>query len=225
MKKKEIDKIAIDRMPKSLSYEDSCRALQKRGIIAGPNLPPSPAQMPRYDDEMLVKGSPIKAGVNGKIVVRPRFFLRVHRAPLSDRFQANSSLRFRRLIPDPVRGDPFSHPSGSSAWVELDYQLRTERNQQVALAWFPPARFLGHPFLRPAAHSCQAAHRAPTAGTAAARKRSVPGRVHSVYKNFGWSRGYAAANPLWTHGTVESPAKLSFVAQLANRSVAASNQS
>ena len=72
--------------------------------------------------------------------------------------------------------------------------LRTERNQQVALAWFPPARFLGHLFLMPAARFCQAARRAPTAAAAAARKRSVPGRVHAVFKKSGsWA---ARAGPV-----------------------------
>ena len=43
------------------------------------------------------------------------------------------------------------------------------------------------------------------------RKRSVPVRVHSVGKNFGFTgRACAlpASNPFLTHGTVESPAKL-----------------
>jgi hypothetical protein len=59
---------------------------------------------------------------------------------------------------------------------------------------------------------------------AKARKRSVPGRVHSIEKNFGWSRGHAASNPLWTHGMVESPLKLLPGAQNVMRKAAASNQ-
>jgi hypothetical protein len=44
------------------------------------------------------------------------------------------------------------------------------------------------------------------------RKRSVPVRVHSVYKSFGFVVAcyqVPTSNPFLTHGTVESPAKLS----------------
>src|SRR5258706_652290 len=43
------------------------------------------------------------------------------------------------------------------------------------------------------------------------RKRSVPVRVHSVPKSFGFTShacAWPASNPFLTHGTVESPAKL-----------------
>jgi hypothetical protein len=43
------------------------------------------------------------------------------------------------------------------------------------------------------------------------RKRSVPVRVHSVYKSFGFvvsCHQVPTSNPFLTHGTVESPAKL-----------------
>jgi len=38
-------------MPKRLSYEDSCRALQDRQLIEPGAIPPLPVESPRYDDE------------------------------------------------------------------------------------------------------------------------------------------------------------------------------
>ena len=38
-------------MPQRLSYEDSCRALQRQQIIEDGDIPPLPQQPPRYDDE------------------------------------------------------------------------------------------------------------------------------------------------------------------------------
>ncbi len=38
-------------MPQRLSYEDSCRALQRQQIMEDGDIPPLPQQPPRYDDE------------------------------------------------------------------------------------------------------------------------------------------------------------------------------
>jgi len=77
---------------------------------------------------------------------------------------------------------------------------------------------LGHDLVSPAAYELAALQlRSPARPTrfCESRKRSVPVRVHSVSKSFGFvgSRHQApAANPFVTHGTVESPAK-SFLEQ------------
>jgi len=87
-------------------------------------------------------------------------------------------------------GDPFSHPSGSSAPAfEFPFLkvLFSELFDPVADHW------IRHPI--------------PIPGS---RKRSVPVRVHSVSKELWFaaaSRPSASNLPL-THGTVESPAKL-----------------
>jgi hypothetical protein len=116
----------------------------------------------------------------------------------------------------PVRTvDPFSHPSGSSAWragVPIQFSNRKERTGLLS-PWLPPARFflvncsittrvrfgkrVRSPTLRPSPDS---------RGT---RKLSVPGRVHSVPERFG-CRGDRSSNPLLTRDTVESPAKSCF---------------
>jgi len=51
--------------------------------------------------------------------------------------------------------------------------------------------------------------------TSGTRKLSVPGRVHSVSKSCGYQEAFLPpkSNPFLTHGTVESPAKLSYAAQ------------
>jgi len=38
-------------MPNKLSYEDSCRTLQRQQVIEQGDIPPLPRQSPRYDDE------------------------------------------------------------------------------------------------------------------------------------------------------------------------------
>jgi len=150
------------------------------------------------------KGSPIKALVNKKKAVHPRFFLRVCRARWSVRSQS-------QFVPEISWSDsgPAIEAIRSVTHPVLALRratLRTERNPRVAPAGFPPARFLGQPLLMPVARQCQVAPRVPTSAMAEARKYSVPARVHSVHKNSGWSRGNAASNPSRTHGTVESPA-------------------
>ena len=40
-------------MPQRLSYEDSCRALQREKIIDQGDIPALPKRLPRYDDEVL----------------------------------------------------------------------------------------------------------------------------------------------------------------------------
>ena len=104
-----------------------------------------------------------------------------------------SSFDFGRLLDEPLlhRGDPFSHPSGSSA---------VDKNSSV-LSFLYIKNFFVFVFLaidlRPSRFS----------GT---RKPSVPVRVHSVRESFGFtdSRCQApASNPLLTRDTVESPAK------------------
>ena len=137
---------------------------------------------------------------------------------------ADSSLSFHRLIPDPLRGDPFSHPSGSSAAARLvPFSNRKEPAGCPGLVPSGPVSWATFAYARRSLLSSRS--RAPTSKILEARKYSVPGRVHSVYNIFGWSRGDAASNPLRTHGTVESPAKLSFIAQITTGRAAASNQS
>jgi len=147
------------------------------------------------------KGSPIKALVNKKKAVHPRFFLRVCRARWSVRSQS-------QFVPEISWSDsgPAIEAIRSVTHPVLALRratLRTERNPRVAPAGFPPARFLGQPLLMPVARQCQVAPRVPTSAMAEARKYSVPARVHSVHKNSGWSRGNAASNPSRTHGTPE----------------------
>ena len=80
-----------------------------------------------------VKGSPIKATVNGKNPVCSRFFFGLVRHWWCSLKDIDSNLRFLLLIADALfEGDPFSHPSGSSAlegtfspWLII---FRTERN-------------------------------------------------------------------------------------------------
>jgi hypothetical protein len=64
---------------------------------------------------------------------------------------------------------------------------------------------------------CFSIRAAPNPDSSGSRKRSVPVRVHSVRKNSGFTGPGClapASNPLLTHGTVESPAKLSLAASL-----------
>jgi hypothetical protein len=147
----------------------------------------------------------------------------------SGRFSAGHCLR---------RGDPFSHPSGSSAWRQVR-ALHPHLNRKGGRKRHtPPARcFCRHrpntrcvrtsrgaliaPFLL---FKCMTCFHLPTPGCRAihfsrlrpsrfsgTRKRSVPVRVHSVPKSFGFTShacAWPASNPFLTHGTVESPAKL-----------------
>jgi hypothetical protein len=132
------------------------------------------------------------------------------------------------------RGDPFSHPSGSSAWgadvLAEPYFEPKGAGRDCSRPRLPPARFSWSAVLLPQAPALASAcvHR-PCAhpATGGTRKRSVPGRVHSVSKSCG-SRSAPArwgANPFLTHGTVESPAKLSLRHCIESARAAASNQS
>ena len=125
-------------------------------------------------------------------------------------------------------GDSFSHPSGSSVSVAPltrdQSPIRTERNRQVALAWFPPALSWA-PFsysLRPLL-SNRIPH-TPNTDSSISRKHSVPVRVHSVSKSCGSSRG-ADAQPVFDsrHGRITL--KASLTAQNGSRKAAGSNQS
>ena len=118
------------------------------------------------------------------------------------------------------------------ALANEDWHLKFEPKgaDRTSPARLPPARFSWSAVLLPQAPALASAcvHR-PCAhpATGGTRKRSVPGRVHSVSKSCG-SRCAAArcgANPLLTHGTVESPAKLSLRHYLESARAAASNQS
>jgi len=88
------------------------------------------------------------------------------------------------------RGDPFSHPSGSSAGNQESFSgllvLLLKASWSLSFLQL---------HLRPS-HYC---------GT---RKLSVPFRVHSLEKNFGFPKPFSSSesNPLLTHGAVESPA-------------------
>ena len=121
------------------------------------------------------------------------------------------------------RGDPFSHPSGSSAWRQVR-AIHPPLNRKGGPAATPLRLVSCAPSaypLRPGSASasediffrCMICFHLPAwcpSGFCGTRKRSVPGRVHSVGKSFGFAGSCCqapASNPLWTHGTVESPIK------------------
>jgi len=130
---------------------------------------------------------------------------------------------------EPLRtgGDPFSHPSGSSAsWRSMVRTpfFRTERSGPGR--WQVPTPF-GSVFLvtgllpRPLPFwpAAVALASRPILVTPGSRKLSVPGRVHSVPESCGsqvaWGR--PGSNPFLTHDTVESPAKFLSRRYLKNR--------
>jgi len=88
----------------------------------------------------------------------------------------------------PAERDPFSHPSGSSAWMKpMFLNLNFEpKGAAPDDSWFPAPSgsvFLVHRSFTPAAPNWQAAVRtglAPNPGNPGSRKRSVPVRVHSI---------------------------------------------
>jgi hypothetical protein len=107
-----------------------------------------------------------------------------------------SCFDFGHLLDGPLlhRGDPFSHPSGSSAADEKAFLF-------FLLFLYIKSFFVFIFDSFPCAH--------PASG--GTRKPSVPVRVHSVRESFGFadSRCQApASNPFLTRDTVESPAKL-----------------
>ena len=120
--------------------------------------------------------------------------------------------------PTERRGDPFSHPSGSSALrrpISLDLNFEPKgAGRDCSRSRLPPARFSWSPVF----YSCRPilgkpqSHwpRAQSRRVPGSRKLSVPGRVHSVPKSCGSQAALCApgSNPLLTHDTVESPAKL-----------------
>ena len=128
------------------------------------------------------------------------------------------------------RGDPFSHPSGSSVFLErcLQPQFRTERSRPD-VSDLPPARFSWSSFFTRAAPKGQAAR--------ALLLRPTP--VFRDPENFQCRAAFIQhqeslvsrqlyrlprSNPFLTHGTVESPAKCVLCHHLKVRRAAASNQ-
>jgi len=112
------------------------------------------------------------------------------------------------------RGDPFSQPSGSSAFLAdaLAGLIRTERSGPDVSCPAPSGSFSWSTVLLPhvlvLASACvhQLCAHPATGGT---RKLSVPGRVHSIPKSCGSQEAFLppGSNPFLTRGTVESPAK------------------
>ena len=129
---------------------------------------------------------------------------------------------------EPLRagGDPFSHPSGSSASVRPMFRSPTFEpkgaGRDYARSRLPPARFSRSPVFYHWHCLCSKPPwhwpRAQSRFSPGSRKPSVPGRVHSVPESCGSQAAFAlpGSNPLLTHGTVESPAKL-FLPLLKNR--------
>ena len=117
---------------------------------------------------------------------------------------ADPNLRFRRLNRNTGRacarrGDPFSQPSGSSAfWADVlaDPHFEPKGADRTSPALLPPARFFWSTILLPhalvLASACvhQLCAHPATGGT---RKLSVPGRVHSDAKEL-WFPGSIAAS-------------------------------
>jgi hypothetical protein len=147
-------------------------------------------------------------------------------------YSADPNLRFRsfrfRICPRWTivhRGDPFSHPSGSSALRPIRSTSNSNRKERAEMAPGPGSLRLG--FLGqlsfilqpPWLASCRWTGRAPNPEiTPGSRKRSVPGRVHSAPERCGsqapfWPR----SNPLLTHGAVESPVNFFFADFLKSR--------
>ena len=167
-------------------------------------------------------GSAIRAFVNSAKTLRVRY-------SFSTGFYHSSPNRLRR--PDPNlgfhcvnrifaglarRGDPFSQPSGSSAfWADVLAAPHFEPKgaDGTSPARLPPARFSWSAVLLPHAPvlaSVCVHQRCAHPATGGTRKCSVPGRVHSVPKSSGSREARPpGANPFLTHGTVESPAKCS----------------
>ena len=167
-------------------------------------------------------GSAIRALVNPAKTLRVRYYF-------STGFHCSSANRLHKSDPNlgfhcvnrifaglARRGDPFSQPSGSSAfWADVLAEPHFEPKGAggTSPARLPPARFSWSTVLLPhvsvLASVCvhqRCAHPA-TGGT---RKRSVPGRVHSIPKSSGFPEARPpGANPFLTRGTVESPAKCS----------------
>jgi hypothetical protein len=176
----------------------------------------------RRPNEIVVKGSAIRAFVNPAKTLRVRY-------SFSTGFYRSSSNRLRR--PDPNlgfhcvnrifaglarRGDPFSQPSGSSAFaadVLAEPHFEPKGADGTSPARLLPARFSWSAVLLPHAPvlaSVCVHQRCAHPATGGTRKRSVPGRVHSIPKSGGFPEAPPpGANPFLTHGTVESPAKCS----------------
>ena len=127
------------------------------------------------------------------------------------------SIPYLPLRPTGRRGDPFSHPSGSSALrrpISLDLNFEPKGADRTSPARLPPARFSWSPVF----YSCRPilgkpqSHwpRAQSRRVPESRKLSVPGRVHSAPKRCGSRAALCApgSNPLLTHDTFESPVKL-----------------
>src|SRR5271166_4923769 len=107
----------------------------------------------------------------------------------------HSNPSFRLMIPDlPQRGDPFSHPSGSSASLAdvLVGPLSTRKEPAGLLrSELPPARFSWSTVLLPHAPILASACVHPLCAhpaTGGSRKRSVPVRVHSVSKELWFAK-------------------------------------
>ena len=168
-----------------------------------------------------VNGSAIRAFVNSAKTLRVRY-------SFSTGFHCSSANRLHKSDPNlgfhcvnrifaglARRGDPFSQPSGSSAFLAdaSGGLIRTERSGPDVSCPAPSGSvFLGQPFYYHTRWFWQArgvhqlcAHPA-TGGT---RKLSVPGRVHSIPKSCGSQEAFLppGSNPFLTRGTVESPAK------------------
>ena len=156
-----------------------------------------------------MKGSPIKAVVNGKNVSVPVFFFGFAGA-LSVGFNSfDPSLLFRRSIADPSREAIRSVTHlGLARGVKCltGSPIRTERKQAGRPGLLPSGSFLGHHSLNPGACICQTA--SPLRPTPIFRSPENL-QCRSVFiqcnNNCGWPRiGRAASNLLLTHGTVES---------------------
>ena len=178
-----------------------------------------------------VRGHPLGRASTDKKVLVPNFFLFIGLSQLPTSFCSAehepviSSIDSGRLSAGHClrRGDPFSHPSGSSARWQVRAIHPTLNRKELggnAQSQFPPARLfcstvriaLGAVLVKsdPATMNCfHLSPARPTRGCES-RKRSVPLRVHSVFKRSGFVSPLSAltSNPFLTHGSVESPAKV-----------------
>jgi hypothetical protein len=164
------------------------------------------------------RGHPLGLNANRKNVALPVFYLLRLFCGCRNAFCSSAVTRspsFRWFDSRPflsslaTGGDPFSHPSGSSA-VE---PYLNRREPMPCGSGLSPARFVGTfrllqrvPQSKPRLGVLR-----PIPVVPGSRKLSVPGRVHSVQRVYGFlRRGKPSpkSNPFVTHGTVESSANL-----------------
>jgi len=183
-------------------------------------------QRPQPGRYLQGKGSAIRALVNPAKTLRVRYSFSTgfYRSPANGLRKPDPNLGFHcvnRIFAGLARrGDPFSQPSGSSAfWADVLAEPHFEPKGAggTSPARLPPARFSWSTVLLPHASvlaSVCVHQRCAHPATGGTRKRSVPGRVHSIPKSSGFPEARPpGANPFLTRGTVESPAKCSSAAR------------